>query len=569
MVTTIARTLELSLGTGRRTDQFLARETPGNVGVALSGGGSRACVAALGQLRALRELGLLGQVRAISGVSGGAWLTAAWTFLPDDRDDAGFFGRVVAPEALVLHAAAGEDPGRAITEVPEGCFARAICDGSFGPVGLLASGHRALMRGVDMRDRWSHAVGEILFGPIGLHHVDEHGRPTAFFAADAEAAAEARRHNPWLESVRALTVHARAGDAPRPFAILNTGFVATDHAGASASVPVQGTPYFVGTVSTPPAVDRRGEAIGGGGVLPFSYGGSLVGVGEGSPRPVEVALERVYGLHDIVGCSSAFYADKVVALTPAHPLVPEYQRYRPGSAAPAGGRDFFVDGGALENTGVAALLAWSDIERLIVFVNAPKPLEVAYHGMAMVERQVPPLFGYRPFVPGLGYRPYAGIDAPTLASGTHLTSELLGALPEPLDPVATGFRNNAVFAPEAFPELLSGLLRRAKAGGDAPGVGPCAYLQRGVPVIDNPWHGVAGGRSVDVLWVLLSPASQWLDRLRPEVAAARHHTWPHYATGSTHLSPQDANLLSQFTGWVVGELRPELEVLFGRTNVLK
>ena len=57
MVTTIARTLELSLGTGRRTDQFLARVAMGNVGDALSGGGSRACVAGLGQLRALRELG--------------------------------------------------------------------------------------------------------------------------------------------------------------------------------------------------------------------------------------------------------------------------------------------------------------------------------------------------------------------------------------------------------------------------------------------------------------------------------------------------------------------------------
>lgn len=507
-VATIARTLELSLGAGRRTDQFLAREAASDVGVALSGGGSRACVAALGQLRALRELGLLGRVRAISGVSGGTWLSAAWTFLPDDRDDAGFFGPMFAPEQLVLRASAGEELARAITEVPEACFARAICDGSFGPPALLACGHRAMQRGVDVRDRWSHVVGEILFGPLGLHHVDAFGRSTAFFAADAAAAADVRRRNPWLESARALTVHARAGDAPRPFAIFNTAFVATDRAGASASVPVQATPYFVGTVSTPPAVDRRGEAIGGGGVLPFSYGGTLVGVGEGSPRPVEVALERIYGLHDIVGCSSAFYADKVVSLRPAHPLVPEYPRYRPGSAAPAGGRDFFLDGGALENTGVAALLAWSDIARLIVFVNAPKALDVAHHGMAIVERQVPPLFGYRPFMHELGYRPYAGIDAPTLASGTHLTSELLAAIPEAPDAVAEGFRNNAVFAPEAFPELLEGLMRRSKAGGDAPGVGPCAYLQRGVRVVDNAWHGVAGGRAVDVLWVMLSPATQ-------------------------------------------------------------
>jgi len=71
-----------------RVARFIDRETPGNVGVALSGGGSRAATAAMGQLRALHELGLLDRVRAISGVSGGGWLAAAWTFLPQDRSDA-------------------------------------------------------------------------------------------------------------------------------------------------------------------------------------------------------------------------------------------------------------------------------------------------------------------------------------------------------------------------------------------------------------------------------------------------------------------------------------------------
>lgn len=563
-MTTIVRTLELTLETGRRSDDFLRRGAAGGVGVALSGGGSRAAVAALGQLRGLHELGLLGEVRAISGVSGGTWVSAAWTFLPDDRDDVGFFGPVVAPEELVLHACDGEDPARSIAEVAEGSFARAICDGGFAPPGLLASGQRAMARGVELRDRWAHVVGERLFGPLGLYHVDERGHSTAFFAADEAAAAEVRRLNPALASMRALTVHARPGDCPRPFAIFNTAFVAIDHAGMSASVPVQATPYFVGTVSRPPAVDRRGEAIGGGAVLPFSYGGRLIGAGVGSPRPVEVALDRIYGLHDIVGSSSAFYADKAVAGWPTQPLVPEYPRYRPGSAPPAGGRDFFLDGGALENTGVAALLAWADIDRLIVFVNAPTPLEIAGDGLAIVERQVPPLFGYRPFVAGLGYRPYAGIEAPTIASGTELTRELLGALPEPEDPVAEGFRNNAVFAPTAFPALLEGLLGRAAAGGRVPGIGPSAFLQRRVPVIDNAWHGVAGGRAVDVLWVLLSPASRWIDRLRPEVARARASAWPNYPTAWTHLPPKAVNLLAHYTTWVVGELQAELEALFDR-----
>src|SRR5215472_2829089 len=56
--------------------------TPGNVGVCLSGGGSRALTAGMGQLRALSYLNLLGQVKALSTVSGGSWLGVPFEFLP-------------------------------------------------------------------------------------------------------------------------------------------------------------------------------------------------------------------------------------------------------------------------------------------------------------------------------------------------------------------------------------------------------------------------------------------------------------------------------------------------------
>src|SRR4051794_24334499 len=51
--------------------------TPGNVGVCLSGGGSRALTAGMGQLRALNKItangqSLLAQAKALSTVSGGS-----------------------------------------------------------------------------------------------------------------------------------------------------------------------------------------------------------------------------------------------------------------------------------------------------------------------------------------------------------------------------------------------------------------------------------------------------------------------------------------------------------------
>jgi hypothetical protein len=61
--------------------------TPGRVGVCLSGGGSRALAAGMGKLRALKQLTangapVLGQVRALSTVSGGSWLGVPFIFLP-------------------------------------------------------------------------------------------------------------------------------------------------------------------------------------------------------------------------------------------------------------------------------------------------------------------------------------------------------------------------------------------------------------------------------------------------------------------------------------------------------
>ena len=55
-----------------------------NIGLALSGGGSRAIAFHLGTLRALHDLGLLDQVDVISGVSGGAVLTGCYGYTDGD-----------------------------------------------------------------------------------------------------------------------------------------------------------------------------------------------------------------------------------------------------------------------------------------------------------------------------------------------------------------------------------------------------------------------------------------------------------------------------------------------------
>lgn len=58
----------------------------GDVGIALSGGGSRAIAFHLGCLRALHDRGVLQRTRVISSVSGGSVISALWAYSDDDFD---------------------------------------------------------------------------------------------------------------------------------------------------------------------------------------------------------------------------------------------------------------------------------------------------------------------------------------------------------------------------------------------------------------------------------------------------------------------------------------------------
>jgi len=84
--------------------------SPGNVGVSLSGGGSRALTAGMGQLRALKKLtanghSLLAQVKAISSVSGGAWLSVPYVYLPPGSpSDAAYLGPWIDDQSILTPA---------------------------------------------------------------------------------------------------------------------------------------------------------------------------------------------------------------------------------------------------------------------------------------------------------------------------------------------------------------------------------------------------------------------------------------------------------------------------------
>lgn len=51
-----------------------------NTAIAFTGGGSRSFLASIGYLAGLTELGLIPNIRYISGISGGSWATLTYTY---------------------------------------------------------------------------------------------------------------------------------------------------------------------------------------------------------------------------------------------------------------------------------------------------------------------------------------------------------------------------------------------------------------------------------------------------------------------------------------------------------
>jgi hypothetical protein len=90
--------------------------TPGNVGVCLSGGGSRALTAGMGQLRALNKLtangrSLLAQAKALSTVSGGSWLGVPFIYLPPgSSSDAAYLGPWIEDQSTLTPAILAQLP---------------------------------------------------------------------------------------------------------------------------------------------------------------------------------------------------------------------------------------------------------------------------------------------------------------------------------------------------------------------------------------------------------------------------------------------------------------------------
>ena len=577
--------------------EFIPGQKPGNVAVCLSGGGSRALTAGMGQLNALQtvqyapNMSLLSQAKALSTVSGGSWLGVAFAYLPPSVSDVNYLGGPYVQAASLTPASLGS--------LPSDCMGANITS-DFTLTDMVVQAVLLYWEGVPANMLWQTIIALQLLAPYGLFaYTSGSDTPDAFFSYDQNALNGILKTNPSLQQERANLVSSQ----PRPYLVCNTAMFVTAN-GQSLLAPVQATSFMSGIVSTPPgATDANGFPAGGGGVTSFAFNSTPTAF-NASTSQVTVAQQRQWALEDIVGSSSAAFAatlkqiassfasnpeqlaqallergpaaanflvrsgvrllsgrsvlmsallahatgdlDRISAAASAlSDLVPGY-RYWPVAKPPVGSTinpTKFADGGSLENSGIAAMLAYGDIDNIIAFTNTSTPIIKDSSGIIVVDDSLPPLFGYQPYVAGSGYVLYQGASNPS----------------NPL------FQNSQVFPSLEFQSLLDNLWSASGGGSyhNAP-----MYSQP-LTTVANPWFGVAANRNVTVLWVYLERVQAWYDELSPAVQNilgpfdSMMSDFPHYSTiFATQLSPTEINLLANLTGWIVMNAQSQFQKPF-------
>ena len=287
--------------------------------------------------------------------------------------------------------------------------------------------------------------------------------------------------------------------------------------------------------------------------------------------PGSSLVDRLVGIFDRVFYRVDNVVDKVIEreggfakiLNEIDDLVPEYRYWsvvdnQPGQLLK---NDNFADGGNLENTGVASLLTYQDIDNLIAFVNTSTPMTAGNLGVfdengneipntrIIVDSQVPVLFGYQPHKLGEGYRLYKGSDAPDS--------------PE--------FQFNQVFESSAFADFLIKIW--AASGNESnPGSNQRpATCSQNLRVLENHWFGAKGRGgpgeaqgNINIAWYYNNASTDWVNSLNAEVqnllgdpnvsgSYPDFNDFPHYSTFSSHLTKQEINLLANYTAWAVAD----------------
>jgi hypothetical protein len=358
---------------------LLDKERPVDVGIAFSGGGTRAATAAIGQLRGLQRNGWLNRVRYMTAVSGGSWAAVPFTY-----------SRTAVDDLLGPHEEPGAMTVAAIEAEPKSRLLKSVVDSRLGAAGFheslqLVAEERAAGRrlgGIDIaplvdrvfgarsgRDQtFADMLGRVFIAP----HVERSGQ---LYAWNSASALDIVSLNSRFAPSDLLTTQAN-----RPFLIVGGTLIYQHQAfDFPALLPIEYTPLYTGIRQ------QFGPRLGGAYVWPLAYDAESADVlPEGTLRVVGRPAGRAFTLADVIASSGAapllglFRGKPLDAARTGVGFFPMFNHFaiRDGRAAPALTAVSHGDGGFTDNLGVMPLLA-RQVRNVIVFVNAKDSFETS------------------------------------------------------------------------------------------------------------------------------------------------------------------------------------------------
>ena len=513
-----------------------------NIGICFSGGGTRSATATIGQLRALRKLGILSRTRYISSVSGGAWASTPYTYLPESAMD-GFLGEYTPP---------GELTSESFLHPADGSMCKAITEAAITA---------RILRNLLLRNRgsesYSSTIADRFLRPFGL------APAKTWFTWSDETAQDILQRNPVLRQ-RGLTNYHAVPDN-RPFLIVGGTIrhynMFNWQSNFRKRVPLEITPLYTGVRPYYPPGEHFSKPIGGGYVESFAYD---------SMHPEKTAENRasadlykrlpfnsteVMTLADVVGVSGA--APGEFAISVDSQGLPKYNYWSPLALDAYGriksARYSQQDGGLSENLGILALLA-RRTEKIIAFANAEEKV-----------------------ILGKGFRFPDYIES------------LFGVHRPEMDAKMYRYNGTQVFDPESLSRLEK-TVRASVAGG-----GPATAFTT-LNVRPNERFGVPPYQ-VKIYWVFLdaetegpgaengqSASQNWINRIPRDSPVARMlenrppelERFPNYRTFSENrgfrlwyiikLKEEQTTLLAHYSAWTIASREKRLLEFLGSNH---
>jgi hypothetical protein len=503
-----------------------------NTAISFSGGGSRAYIAAMGYLAALRDLDLLKNVRYIGGISGGSWATIAFTYLQNHTDDNAFLGEIVPPEAIRFDKLKFMDPR---------------CARAFPNTNFTAVAKEVLEQGIahTPADGYALATSDVYLAPISVPL-------STRFSWDEDTVADIKRRNPQLENATfTIPVH------DRPFPVIHITLVGPKE--GAPFIPVtqnytklEITPLYFGTMKNTAVqytYDIHGSkhtVLDGGVVEPFAAawkggGAPAQGLPENAtsgilevPEPGEF-LDLRYG----IGASSyavGTFFESIVVPKLAQELCMQCDYWSPADPEPKLTTMMIGDGGAYENVNLFSFLQ-RRVPKIVLFFLTSVPLQPHEDWDVLRDPQ----------------------------AYDHISDDLaafFGAINYSLPRYADRtyeYEKNTVFSLHDFDRVALGLQAAQREG---KGI----FYTANLTTIENTWWGIPGGLAFEITFAYLGRLSAWEALLTPGMQAlvvpkvngsdlsvtiqeGPFAGFPHYPTLAAGVNFEQANLLADMAGW--------------------